>query len=128
MDKTLLLIEDDPFMQELLALYLSEAGWQADVIENGQQAWEWLQAHPQTYQMILLDRDLPGIHGLELLTRIKQHPKLKYIPVILETAEDAYEAVLEGLQAGADYYLPKPINSTQLLEIIESVFANDPVK
>lgn len=125
MDNTLLLIEDDPFMQDLLSLYLTEAGWQTDVVEDGKRAWAILQTNPKRYQMILLDRDLPGISGLDLLSLIKQHPLLKQIPVILETAEDSYEAVIEGLQAGADYYLAKPIDSTQLLDLIQMAMSND---
>ena len=70
---------------------------------------------------MLLDVVLPDIDGFEVLTRLKQHDVLKTIPVIMMTAKATREAVLKGLQRGADGYITKPFDVDIISHAIHSV-------
>jgi DNA-binding response OmpR family regulator len=77
-----------------------------------------LQATPDRYDAVLLDRMMPGIDGMEVLRRIKLDPKLKVLPVIMQTAASFPEQIAEGLSAGAFYYLTKPYDLTVMLAVV----------
>ncbi|MDK2124851.1 response regulator [Parachitinimonas caeni] len=114
---TLLLVDDEPFNLEILAEHLTDAGYQIDTAEDGQAAWDLLSASTGRYDTVLLDRMMPRMNGMEVLKRIKQHPDLQYMPVVLQTAVGSPDAVREGMQAGAYYYLTKPFEREMLLAI-----------
>lgn len=115
-----LIIEDDELIQELLTLYVRQAGFSYQVVASGEEGWTLLEAKPDYYDTVLLDKNLPGIEGLELLKKLKKHPTLCGLPVILETAEGSDDAILEGLKLGAYYYLPKPIDKTRLTSVLKT--------
>lgn len=117
---SVLVVEDDWVSREILLDSLGEAGYDAVSAEDGETAWSLIEAHPQRFEAILLDRLLPGIDGLEVLRRIKDQPALRYIPVIMQTGLSEPEEVLEGLKAGAYYYLTKPFAPEQLLAIVNT--------
>ena len=114
---TLLLVDDEPFNIEILIEYLEHSGYLFDTAEDGTRAWEKLQADPERYDVVLLDRMMDGMSGMEVLARMKQHPVLCSVPVILQTALAAREQVLEGLRAGAYHYLIKPFDQDMLLSV-----------
>ena len=113
-----LVVEDEFILREILAENLHAAGYVTDSAENGEEAWAMLQANPQRFSVVLLDRRMPGIDGLEVLRRIKQEPTLAHIPVIMQTAMTEPDDILAGLRAGAHYYLTKPFTSETLLAIV----------
>ncbi len=114
---TLLLVDDEPFNIEILIEYLEHSGYSFDTAEDGTRAWEKLQADPERYDVVLLDRMMNGLSGMDVLARMKQHPVLCSVPVILQTALAAREQVLEGLRAGAYHYLSKPFDQEMLLSV-----------
>ncbi|HEB94978.1 MAG TPA: response regulator [Sedimenticola thiotaurini] len=123
---TLLVVDDEPLNQAIIGEYLesADAGYHWDTADDGKDAWRMLEQTPERYSAILLDRMMPGLDGMEVLARIKKHPQLKEIPVILQTARAARQDVVEGIQAGAHYYLTKPFQEDELLSIVRTAITD----
>ena len=107
---TLLLIEDDPTLRELLSLRLAEAGF--DVVSQSAvaAAVAWLDAH--TASAVVLDLTLPDGDGIELCRRIRERSKL---PLIMISARGELADKERGLDVGADDYLAKPFDPAELV-------------
>ena len=107
----ILLVEDDPSLQEILAEALMDERYEVDVASDGTEGQMMMQSG--IYDMILLDVMLPGIDGFTLLAKLrKQHSD---VPVICITARDAVKDRIHGLDLGADDYLIKPFSVSELL-------------
>ena len=121
-DKFILVVDDEPLNLEIIAEYLgaAEEGYQWETAENGEQAWQMLDEAPERYAAVLLDRMMPRLDGMQVLARIKTHPVLKEVPVILQTARAAKEDIEEGIKAGAYYYLTKPYQEEELVSIVRT--------
>ncbi len=120
-DLTLMIIDDDEASLRFLRDILEDAGYRNLICaDNGQHAWEMLQMRPERIDLLLLDRFMPGMDGLSLLHKIKAHPQLCELPVIMQTAASSAEQKRESLQAGAYYYLTKPYNYERLLAIVSA--------
>ncbi|MCB1772527.1 MAG: response regulator [Gammaproteobacteria bacterium] len=113
-----LVVDDEPFNVDILLEYLEDTGYATESAGDGQAAWEMLEADPHRYDVVILDRMMPRMNGMEVLARIKSHPVLQSVPVILQTALAAKDEILEGLQAGAYYYLTKPFDEDVLLSVL----------
>jgi len=113
---TLLVVDDEEFNRDLIGEYLEGNDYRLDFASDGLAAWEMLDAHPEGFDAILLDRMMPRMNGIELLARVKSDPRLAAIPVILQTAASSPEQVEEGMRLGAYYYLSKPF-PRQALEV-----------
>lgn len=112
-----LVIEDLAPIRHLIAAYLEAAGYSVVSAADGLEGWNILKREGTTFDVVLLDRQLPGLDGMEVLARIKADPDLSGIPVILETAADSREEIAEGIRAGAYYYLTKPIEREVLVSL-----------
>ncbi len=112
----LLIVEDDPVLNSHLGELLSEAGYQVDQCQDGEKGLELASCH--RYHLILLDIMLPQRDGLSLLRMLR---KTQQTPVILITAKGAEEERIRGFSQGADDYVTKPFNSTELLLRIEAL-------
>lgn len=117
---TVLVVDDEIFNLEILTEHLEDAGYEPVSAENGVEAWSLLKETPDRFEAVLLDRMMPEMDGMEVLARIKAHSSLNTLPVIMQTAKAAKEDVLEGLEAGAYYYLTKPFEQDQLLAIVRT--------
>lgn len=115
-----LAVDDEEFNLEILLRHLKKAGYQGIGVDDGVKAWDYLEKHPEEINIILLDKMMPRMNGIELLHKIKKHPQLKEIPVILQTASVGVQEVTEGIQAGAYYYLTKPFAAEMLISIINA--------
>src|SRR4051812_27625373 len=106
-------IDDDPFIRELLALHLRQAGCQvrceADPA-NGIRAI--LQSAPD---LVLLDVDMPYINGIEVLKALKGDEQSRHFPVVMLTGHTDDDTWLRATQAGANAYITKPIERDELL-------------
>jgi len=91
---------------------------------DGAEALALLQADPEGFDVLLLDLALPGMNGLQVLSHLKDDPRLKHLPVILQTASMSADDVAEGLQAGAYYYLTKPLTG-RLVQAVVRAAAED---
>jgi len=115
-----LVVEDNLFDQQLLQEHLTSRSYQSDVAHDGVEALSKLEADPMRYDVVLLDRTMPRMNGLQLLAHIKENPRLRTIPVILQTALATREEMVEGIRAGAYYYLTKPYDVEMLMTVIET--------
>lgn len=115
-----LVVEDNVFDQQLLREHLTSRGYQTEFANDGAEALPLLEADPLRYDVVLADRIMPRMHGLELLSHIKENPRLRTIPVILQTASAKREEMLEGIRAGAYYYLTKPYDVETLLTVVDT--------
>lgn len=107
-----LVADDNADMRDYLARLLSTR-WRVDVAEDGQAALA--QARNQPPDLVLSDVMMPRLDGFALLRELRAHPRTSHIPVVLLSARAGEEAVLEGLETGADDYLVKPFSSRELL-------------
>lgn len=116
----ILLVDDEPFNLEILSEYLDDSDYTLTAAENGLQAWEILQSTEQGFDLVVLDRMMPVMNGMELLTKIKADPRFSELLVIMQTAAASKEQIAEGLQQGAYYYLVKPYERDALIAIISA--------
>lgn len=112
-------VEDDPSIREIEAYVLNTTGMEAYGFENGTVFWETLQQKQP--DLILLDVMLPGVDGVELLSRIKANEKFRDIPVIMATAKGTEYDKVQSLDLGADDYLVKPFGMMELVSRVKAV-------
>lgn len=119
-DASILIVDDNHLDRELLAAFLGtgEAAYAIDFAKDGVEAMALLGREPLPYDVVLLDRSMPRMNGFEVLTRIKQDARLRTLPVIMQTAAGAPEEVLEGIRAGAYYYVVKPYDARTILAVV----------
>ena len=113
----ILIIEDDQQLCETLKLQLEHAGYQTDCVFGGTDALYY--ATQPIYDLILLDRMLPGMDGLSILKLLRENQI--HTPVILATAIDSVHERIQGLDGGADDYLVKPYDIGELLARIRAL-------
>ncbi|HEX3867194.1 MAG TPA: response regulator, partial [Gemmatimonadaceae bacterium] len=107
-----LVVDDHEDNVELLRARLEAWGYSTESAHDGAEALEKVDASPP--DMILLDVMMPRIDGIEVARRIKGNKSLPFIPIIMQTALDTTENKVEGLEAGADDYITKPIDFAEL--------------
>jgi len=120
---TILVVDDSKAIMELITTLLKSVDQQPYQVEtacDGDQAWAMLEENPEKFDTVLLDRTMPGLDGIEVLRRIRCHRDLSKIPVILQTGAASKKHILEGMQAGAYYYLTKPIQPQLLLSVVDA--------
>lgn len=103
--KQVLVVDDSITVREMERKLLQNRGYSVDVAVDGMEGWNAIRSHP--YDLVISDIDMPRMNGIELLKQIKSHPRLKSIPVIVVSYRDREEDRIQGLEAGADYYLTK---------------------
>lgn len=108
-----LVAEDDPMFRKILKSWLENWGYGVIVAEDGTVAWNILQQE-RPPELLILDWVMPGIDGLELCRRIRERQTTPYQYILLVTAKDDAEDVVTGLEAGADDYLTKPFDRSEL--------------
>ena len=107
----ILLVEDDAMISESICASLKDASYAVDSVDNGQIVETAVRS--QNYDIVLLDLGLPGKDGLMVLKLLRQsHP---HLPVIILTARDDIDSRLSGLDGGADDYMIKPFDMSELL-------------
>jgi two-component system, OmpR family, response regulator len=113
----ILVIEDDPTVGEFVKRGLEEQRWQVDLVADGE-AGERL-AGAQPYDLVILDMRLPGRSGLDVLRGLRSRGFER--PVLVLTAQDAVDAKVQTLRAGADDYVTKPFAFEELLARVEAL-------
>lgn len=112
-------VEDDPSIRELETYVLNTTGMEAYGFEDGTVFWETLQQKQP--DLILLDVMLPGVDGVELLSRMKANEKFRDIPVIMATAKGTEYDKVQSLDLGADDYLVKPFGMMEMVSRVKAV-------
>ena len=113
----ILVIEDDPTVGEFVRRGLEEQRWQTDLVANGIDGERMALGQP--YDLIILDMRLPGRNGLDVLRSLRSRGFER--PVLVLTAQDAVDAKVETLRAGADDYVTKPFAFEELLARAEAL-------
>jgi serine phosphatase RsbU (regulator of sigma subunit)/ActR/RegA family two-component response regulator len=112
LEGTLLIVDDNPANRDLLARRLEGQNFWVFLAENGPHALEMLAEY--RHDVVLLDLDMPGMSGFEVLERLKSDPELRHIRVIMMSALDEVDRIVDCIELGADDYLTKPINPVLL--------------
>lgn len=113
----LLVVDDEPINLDIIAHCLGDEH-QLSFANDGLGAWEMLEAEPDAFEGVILDRMMPRMDGIDVLRRIKADARFRDVPVIMQSAADSSEQVAEGLAAGAWYYLAKPYSTRALTSIV----------
>src|SRR5579883_1846374 len=108
----LLLVDDQALNRDMLQKRLVRKGFRVTTAENGPEALQLIDS--QTFDLVLLDYMMPGMSGLEVLQKIRETRSPATLPVILVTAKDDPNSVVEVLGAGANDHVPKPVNTAVL--------------
>jgi CheY-like chemotaxis protein len=119
---TILVVDDEVFNLDIIEEYLEDEAQEFKIVraEDGEMAWSLLENDPENFDVVLLDRMMPKLDGMEVLARIKAHPILSIIPVILQTARAGKQDIVDGLKAGAYYYLTKPFEGEMLKSVVQT--------
>ena len=123
---SILVVEDSPTQALLLEGTLQQAGYDVTVAENGKQALHVLQDMRPT--LIISDVVMPEMNGYELCRNVKDDEKFEKIPVVLITSLNDPVDILKGLQSGADNFITKPYQETELLSRIQYILANQELR
>jgi two-component system phosphate regulon response regulator PhoB len=119
MNPTILVVDDEPAIQDLIQINLQMAGYRVLTHDNAEDAIKGIQH--ELPDLALLDWMLPGMSGVELARRLRADSRTRSLPIILLTAKGAEEDKLKGLETGADDYMTKPFSVKELEARIKAV-------
>jgi DNA-binding response OmpR family regulator len=117
---TILAVDDDPVNLHIIGEVFKREPVNIAYAESGETALRMLADPRSTFDVVLLDRMMDGLDGIEVLRRMKAEPRLSHTPVVMQTAAAAPDQVCEGLTAGAHYYLTKPYAPSTLRTIVRA--------
>jgi len=120
-NKNILVVEDDPDGQEMIATMLQHLQFEVEAADNAEQAAQILSNAGDAYSAIIIDLALPGKDGWELLADILDNPQINNIPCIAVTAHHTSKLREDTIRAGFTAYFPKPIDATALGRQLESL-------
>jgi CheY-like chemotaxis protein len=115
-----LVIDDDPDICSLLQMYLKLEGFDSRAAGNRQEILAELRRAPLP-DVVILDVHLPDADGFEILHRMREHPVLKGLPILMLTGEATREAVLKGILGGADGFVTKPFDIHHMVRAVKAV-------
>jgi two-component system response regulator BaeR len=118
MSGKILIVEDEPKLAQLLVDYLQKSGFDTLVIDDGQQALDWITQHHQDVDFIILDLMLPNLDGMEICKAVRQFSSL---PILIATAKVEEIDRLIGLELGADDYLCKPYSPREVVARVKAI-------
>jgi DNA-binding response OmpR family regulator len=121
---TVLIIEDDPDIVELVRYNLEQENYSVVVAETGEKGLDLAWSDPP--QLVLLDLGLPGIQGLEVCRVLKGSPRTQEVPVVMLTAKGEEDDVVAGLEIGADDYVRKPFRVRELVARVRAILRRTP--
>ena len=112
--------DDEETNLYILMKNMRDNGYAAKGFDGGLKAWEYLKNNPHSVDLVILDKMMYDLNGLEIIRRMKEHPILKYTPVMIQSGDANIE---EGINAGADRYLMKPFRSADLLSVVHELMS-----
>src|SRR5207248_6728065 len=113
---TVLLVEDEPSVGELVRTYLTRDGYRVLWVRSGEEALAELDRHP--VRMVLLDIGLPGMDGFDVCRELRSRSS---VPILMLTARDEEPDRIVGLEVGADDYLTKPFSPRELVARMKAI-------
>ena len=124
--KKIIVIEDEPDIQEVIVHNLLRDGYQVDATPNGERGLELVRRLEP--DLVLLDLMLPGLDGVEICRRMKTDPRTRTVSIIMVTARGEESDVVLGLGLGADDYVCKPFSPRELMERVKAVLRRGPLQ
>ncbi len=120
MAKTILIVDDSSSLRTVVRMALVRAGY--DVLEagDGKEGLTALESAGKVH-LIVSDVNMPNMDGITFVTQVKQHPRHKFVPVIMLTTEGQDAKKQEGRAAGAKAWMVKPFNPPQLLDAVSKL-------
>lgn len=118
-----LIIDDDETLLQLVEGVLGECDFETVLAEDGETGLE--KAQEEKPNAILLDQNMPGINGNEVLQKLKQNPETKNIPILMLTGDNNISDVAKSLELGAQDYIVKPFNNENLITRVKNVLPQD---
>jgi len=118
-NKTILVVDDEPAIRDMISTALDVAGYDYLQAENAKQAHGMI--IDEQPDLVLLDWMMPGTSGIELIRRLQRDELTQNVPVILLTAKVAEDNMVQGLESGADDYITKPFSPRALIARINAV-------
>jgi pilus assembly protein CpaE len=115
----ILFVDDEEQIRRLLSSFLTRRGYQVKTAVDGQEALSMLEA--ETPDLVITDVNMPNLDGVELTRRLRAHPRLNAMPIIMLSAKVQTDEILAGYAEGADEYVPKPIEMRILAAKVESL-------
>lgn len=115
-----LVVDDEQLNLFIIEEFLAQEDIELEMHSNPLEAWASLSAPDSDFSLVVLDRMMPELDGMELLRRMKREARFADIPVIMQTAASSPDQVREGLEAGAYYYLTKPYEPEALISIVRA--------
>lgn len=112
----ILIVEDDPVTQKMVSRMLTGAGYETSVVSNGVEALEKIVSVPP--DLIVSDVMMPEMDGFTLLYALRGNPQTADIPVIMLTARASGDDILDGIDMGANDYIPKPFDPETLIKSV----------
>jgi two-component system, chemotaxis family, chemotaxis protein CheY len=120
MAKTILIVDDSSSLRTLVRMALTRAGYEVLEAGDGQEALHALDRATRVH-LVVCDVNMPRMDGISFVTQVKQHPKHRFIPVVMLTTEDEGASRERGRQAGAKAWMVKPFNPPQLLDTVSKL-------
>jgi two-component system phosphate regulon response regulator PhoB len=122
--ESLLVVEDEESILELLDYNLSKEGYEVKEVRSGEEALETARSDPP--DLIVLDLMLPGLDGFDVCRILKSDPETGHIPIVMLTAKGEEADIVTGLELGADDYVTKPFSPKVLVARIRAVLRREP--
>lgn len=119
MDRTVLLVEDEPNIVEAIRFILSRDGWRVDIHSDGETALERIAGAPPA--LVILDVMLPGRSGFDILREIRADPVLAELPVLMLTAKGQSKDRAMAARMGASRFMAKPFSNTEMLAAVREL-------
>ncbi len=120
-DMKILVVDDFSTMRRIIKNLLRDLGFtNTSDADDGQTAWPMLKSG--SYDFLVTDWNMPGMTGIDLLKAVRADPDLASLPVLMVTAEQKKEQIVEAAQAGVNGYIVKPFTAITLKEKIDKIF------
>jgi len=119
-DVIILAVDDESYNLLIMEEFLEDDGYTIITANDGEEAWDLLVAEPTKFDIVLLDRMMPKMGGMEVLEKVREHPILKFVPVIMQTASAKNTQIIEGIAAGAYYYIVKPYKEDMFRSVVSA--------
>ena len=119
----ILLVDDEPMNLDVMSAILQEEPYHLTQVTSGNQALEVLRRSAKGFDVIVLDRMMADMNGLEVMAELKMHEAFQWIPVIMATAAGSPQEICEGIETGVFFYLVKPFDAHTLVRMVRAALA-----
>ena len=113
------MVEDNTSVSEMMGMFFKKENWDAHYAYDGNDAVTMFNEDPESWDMVILDLNLPGLDGMQVAVKIREVSK--YVPIIMLTARDSESDQVLGLEMGADDYVTKPFSPITLIARIKAL-------